>query len=262
MGRKKEKDGAKLFDQYYRAIYSDRWENLKQSMLRESQPVLLSEELSEPYYLDTASITAATALPVKEGDNVLDMCAAPGGKTLCIALRLKGTGSLVSNDRSPARRQRLKRVIETCLPEEYRGNITVSGHDSTKWGLYEKDRYDCVLLDAPCSSERHVLQDESELAKWSANRPRILALTQFAMLAAALDAVKVGGYILYSTCSINPEEDGRVIDKLFRKRNDRFEIIKLESDTDPSYEGYGNIILPDSSNGSGPLYYCLIRRIK
>lgn len=262
MGRKKEKDGAELFDKYYRDIYVNRWENLKQAMLKESEPVLLSEELTEPYYMDRASITAALALPVKEGDNVLDMCAAPGGKTLSIALRLKGTGSLVSNDRSPARRQRLKKVIETCLPEEYRSNLTISGHDSTKWGLYEKDKYDCVLLDAPCSSERHVLQDESELAKWSANRPKMLALTQFAMLAAALDAVRVGGYILYSTCSVNPEEDGRVIDKLFRKRNDRFEIVKTDSNTDPSYKGYGNIILPDTSNGSGPLYYCLIRRTK
>ncbi len=262
MGKKKEKDGAQLFDQYYRAVYSERWDSLRQAMLKESDPVLLSEELTEPYYMDRASISAALALPVKEGDSVLDMCAAPGGKTLSIALRLKGTGSLVSNDRSPARRQRLKKVIETCLPEEYRKNITVSGHDSTKWGLYEKDRYDCILLDAPCSSERHVLQDEVELAKWSTNRPKILALTQFAMLAAALDAVKVGGYIMYSTCSINPEEDSRVIEKLFRKRNDRFEIVNLCTDSDSSDTEYGNIILPDTSNGCGPLYFCLIRRTR
>ncbi len=262
MGKKKEKDGKALFEQYYSAIYADRWEGLKEAMLKESEPVLLSDSLAQPYYMDRASIIAANALPVQEENDVLDMCAAPGGKTLSIALRLKGTGSLVSNDRSPARRQRLKKVIETCLPEEYRQNISISGHDSTKWGLYEKDRYDCILLDAPCSSERHVLQDESELAKWSTNRPKVLALTQFAMLAAALDAVKVGGYILYSTCSINPEEDSMVIEKLFRKRNDRFEIIKTDLESDPSFTGYGNILLPDTSDGAGPLYFCLIRRTK
>lgn len=262
MGRKNKADSKELFDSYYREIYGERWDTLKEAMLKPSNPISLSDKLLTPYYLDKASLTAANALPVEKGNNVLDMCAAPGGKTLSIALRLDGKGSLVSNDRSPARRQRLKNVIDTCLDERQKSIITVTGHDSTKWGLYEKDVYDRILLDAPCSSERHVLKDESELSKWSANRPKVIALNQFAMLAAALDAVKVGGYILYSTCSINPEEDDKVIEKLFRKRLDKFELVCINTENYVEKTEYGYIILPDTANGEGPLFFSLIRRIK
>lgn len=261
MGKDKAGCGSDRFNSYYAQIYGQRWETLKQAMLKPSEPVLLSDRLRSPYYLDRASLHAVLQLPVKPGDTVLDMCAAPGGKTLSIALRLNGSGKLVSNDRSSSRRLRLRNVIESCLDDNQRAIITVTGHDSTKWGLYEKDTYDCVLLDAPCSSERHVLRDEKELDKWSPNRPKMLALTQFAMLAAALDAVKTGGYILYSTCSINPAEDDEVVGKLFRKRKDKFEIILNHTDNGAETTEFGQIILPDTSNGEGPLYYSLIRRI-
>ena len=262
MAKKTKIDSKELFDSYYREIYGERWECLKEAMLKPSNPISLSDKLLTPYYLDQASITAAESLPIEKGDNVLDMCAAPGGKTLSIALRLDGEGHLVSNDRSPARRQRLKNVIDSCLDERQKSIITVTGHDSTKWGLYEKDMYDKILLDAPCSSERHVLKDEAELSKWSANRPKVIALNQFAMLAAALDAVKVGGLILYSTCSINPEEDDKVIEKLFRKRSDKFELIQINSNNNAEKTQYGNIILPDRANGEGPLFFTLIRRTR
>ena len=262
MGRKVKANPKELFDSYYREIYVDRWDGLKEAMLKPSNPISLSDKLLTPYYLDKASVTAAQALPIEKGDKVLDMCAAPGGKTLSIALRLNGMGSLVSNDRSPSRRQRLKNVIDSCLSEEQKSIITVTGHDSTKWGLYEKDVYDKILLDAPCSSERHVIRDENELSKWSPNRPKVIALNQFAMLAAALDAVKVGGLILYSTCSINPEEDDKVVDKLFRKRKDKFEIVDISVQNDAEKTRFGCIILPDTNNGEGPLFFSLIRRIQ
>lgn len=262
MAKKTKTDAKILFDSYYRDIYKDRWDSLKEALLQPSNPISLSEKLLTPYYLDKASLTAAQALPIEEGDKVLDMCAAPGGKTLSIALRLNGNGLLISNDRSPSRRQRLKNVIDSCLNEKQKSIITVTGHDSTKWGLYEKDVYDKILLDAPCSSERHVIKDETELSKWSANRPKVIALNQFAMLAAALDAVKVGGLILYSTCSINPEEDDKVIEKLFRKRTDKFELVSINDQIDAEKTEFGYIILPDTSNGEGPLFFTLIRKTK
>lgn len=260
MAHKEKIPGSEKFENYYSEIYKDRWLLLKEALKKESNPVLLSETLTKEYFMDKASITAAQFLPVKENDCVLDMCAAPGGKTLVLALKLNGTGSLISNDRSSLRRSRLHNVIESCLPENLRANITVSGHDSTKWGLYEKEKYDCVLLDAPCSSERHVIQDPTALAEWGPNRPKTLAIQQFAMLASALEAVKSGGYILYSTCSINPLEDNMIIDKLCRKRSGKFEEIPLKTTAEKLDHGY--IYLPDSSNGIGPLYFCLIRKIQ
>ena len=80
------------FDDFYFDIYKDRWQGLKESFGKEKENVNLSEELRHPYFLDPASKMVASLLPVKKGDRVLDMCAAPGGKTLSIALRLSGEG--------------------------------------------------------------------------------------------------------------------------------------------------------------------------
>lgn len=249
------------FDNYYSEYYGDRWPSLKESLLIKSSPIELEEDIEKPYYMDQASILCAKLLKVEEGDTVLDMCAAPGGKTLVLATALKGTGLLVSNDRSSKRRARLHNVINDHLKEEWRSNIKITAHDSSKWGIFEQEVYDKILLDAPCSSERHVLGSPSALEMWTPNRPKRLAVQQHAMLAAALDAVKVGGTILYSTCAITPAEDEEVIEKLFKKRADRFSLIDFDCEFAEKRK-YGQIILPDTSKGRGPLYFCLIRREK
>ena len=155
----KQKKSRTTFDEFYKEIYCGRWERIKESFSLEKENVNLSDELKRPYFLDPASKMVASLLPVERGERILDMCSAPGGKTLSIALRLKGEGELVSNDRSPDRRTRLKTVIEECLSEDYRRIITIKGFDASSWCLYEQDAYDAVLLDAPCSSERHVYLD-------------------------------------------------------------------------------------------------------
>ncbi len=261
MAKRKEKvEGKILFDSYYSQLYQERWETLKQALLVEKQPIAFSEHLIKPYYLDEASVIAAKMLGVEDSDAVLDMCAAPGGKTLVLASLLKEGGTLVSNDRSSERRRRLKLVIAQHLDEQTQQRITVTAHDATKWSLYEKDAYDRILLDAPCSSERHVLTDPKALAMWTPARPKHLAITQFAMLASALEAVKVGGYILYSTCSINPMENEEVVEKLFTRRQGRAACIPT-SNSFTEQRSYGSIVMPDAQEGKGPLYFCLLRRL-
>ena len=257
----KQKKSRTTFDEFYKEIYSDRWERIKESFSLEKENVNLSDELKRPYFLDPASKMVASLLPVERGERILDMCAAPGGKTLSIALRLKGEGELVSNDRSPDRRIRLKTVIEECLCEEYRRIITIKGFDASSWCLYEQDAYDAVLLDAPCSSERHVYLDAKHLSLWSPSRPKRLAKEQFALLSSALIVVKKGGYILYSTCSINPEEDEGVVEKLFSRHEQEVEEIPLDLETSEK-RMRGRIIMPDTSNGLGPMYACLLRKKK
>jgi len=247
------------FDNYYASYYKERWPQLKEALLLKSTPIELKEELVQPYYMDEASIICAKLLNVKKDDIVLDMCAAPGGKTLILASALKGTGLLISNDRSSKRRSRLHNVIKDHLKPEYQENIKISAHDATKWGIFEKNVYDKILLDAPCSSERHVLSTPSALEIWSPNRPKHLAIQQFAMLASALDAVKPGGLVLYSTCAITPQEDEEVIEKLFKKRKGKFTLIDFNAEFSEKRK-YGQIVLPDSSNGKGPLYFCLIKK--
>lgn len=260
MAKQKGKaDGETLFGAYYQDIYQERWESLKVALIKDKVPITYTDGLIQPYYLDEASVLAAKLLGVERGETVLDMCAAPGGKTLVLASSLQGEGLLVSNDRSSARRARLKQVVKDHLSAEDQRCVQITAHDATRWSLHEQNRYDKILLDAPCSSERHVLHDPKALAMWSPSRPKRLAITQFAMLAAALEAVKKGGYILYSTCSINPMENEQVVEKLFEKRVGRFTI--MESTQVGSEERkYGSLILPDRGEGRGPLYFCLIRR--
>jgi 16S rRNA C967 or C1407 C5-methylase (RsmB/RsmF family) len=80
------------------------------------------------------------------------------------------------------------------------------------------------------------------------------------MLAAALEAVRIGGHILYSTCSISPLENEQVIGKLYKKREERFEEVSVFEPLSEQLE-HGFIIMPDTAAGRGPLYFCLLRRI-
>ena len=252
--------GAQRFEAYYHGLYQDRWESLRNALLQEPEQSPFNHGLMKTYYLDEGSILAASLLPVHQGDSVLDMCAAPGGKSLVLASKLAGSGFLLCNDRSSQRRGRLKKVLDEHLPPDWRSTVSISSHDATRWGLHQQEAYDSILLDAPCSSERHVLKDASALAQWSPARTKHLAVQQFAMLAAALEAVKTGGTIMYSTCAISRTENEGVVAKLQHKREGRFEEIRVAVQG-PERQEYGQIILPDTCGGKGPMYFCLLRRL-
>jgi len=246
------------FDTYYKGIWGERWDALKGAFGGEIDYCTLSEGLLKPYYLDRASLYPAKALDVQKGDCVLDMYAAPGGKTLVLALAKGKDGTLVANDKSADRRMRLKSVITEHLPSGIAETVHITSFDAATWGLYQQDMYDRILLDAPCSSERHVLSSPHYLSQWTPARTKQLAIRQFAMLAAALDAVKPGGRIVYSTCSISPLENDGIVEKLFKKRKNLFQIIDFEPEIGEKTK-YGIHILPDTT-GAGPIYYCGIEK--
>jgi 16S rRNA C967 or C1407 C5-methylase (RsmB/RsmF family) len=247
------------FNTFYQNLYPQRWQSLKDALLQQAQSVPYHERLLQPYYLDEGSILSALQLPLAQAHQILDMCAAPGGKSLILASRMPEDAQLTCNDRSRNRRFRLHSVLDNHLPSEIHQRVKVTSHDASRWALYEQSVYDAILLDAPCSSERHVLQDASALAQWTPARTKHLAIQQFAMLASALEAVKVGGYVLYSTCSISPLENEDVIAKLEKKRAGRYTEIDCEVPFTESLR-YGYIIMPDTAQGRGPLYFCLLRR--
>ena len=257
--KKKNKTGGEVkFDKFYFDLYAERWPRLKEALLKESEEKVSPEGLKEPYYMDTSSLLTASLLPVTPSSTVLDMCAAPGGKSLVLALNMEGKGLLVSNDRSPERRRRMRNVFSSCLPEKS-VEIKITGYNAESWGLYEKDMYDCILLDAPCSSERHVINDPKYLSLWTPSRPKRLEITQYAMLSSALMAAKENGYILYSTCSINSGENENNIAKLLSRHSDEVDIVDISVENSEKRK-YGSIILPDSSGGLGPMYFCLLQK--
>lgn len=255
------------FHDHYAAVFLDRWPALLESLqgAPHYRTLHFSPEL-DPYHMDEASFIAASQLDVQPGMEVLDMCAAPGGKSLVLASRLAGEGLLQSNDRSADRRGRLRRVVEQCLPEAWRAIVQISGHDASRWGVYEKDRWERILLDAPCSSERHVLESPRHLDEWSLSRIKRLAEQQGAMLAAAIDALKPGGEMVYSTCALAPEENDGVVAKILKKRKGKVEVMPaLKMDEQLGVVGdatqFGTHILPDRAEGRGPIYFARLRRV-
>lgn len=246
-----------LFLTYFQQIYGERWPRLYEALLNEAP------KLERPcfggfahYGMDEASMVAAEALQVAPGHDVLDLCAAPGGKTLILAENLKGKGMLVSNELSSARRLRLKKVVEEHVPTEIQGLIHVTGYDGNQFGLKRANQFDRVLLDAPCSSERHLLHEDQEQKDWKESRTKQLAMRQYSLLCSALLSLKSGGKLVYSTCSISPLENDEVIKRLLHRKKEE---VMLDPDTTDlaQYEEteFGFQLFPDRFEGKGPIYF-------
>jgi len=270
--------GEEGFEAYYKGIFGERWESLRKALFCENDPVeyhLASAQKS--YFLDSASVLAAACLPLEGAHNILDLCAAPGGKTLILAARMEKEARLFSNERSPDRKHRLSVVVETCLPSEIAERITVSCSDGATWCTRQRECFDRILLDAPCSSERHVISSPKYLSDWSLSRIKTVSREQWALLSSAYRLLEVNGILLYSTCALCPKENDEMIEQLqkkFNKEKDCFKILEAEADNSiksiftklefPACEKtkYGYQILPDQEKGAGPIYFSIIQKIK
>lgn len=272
MGKKK----APLLsmDSYFGEVFGSRWTDaLKPALLEPSKKVYVSgakssngDELETSdapvagaYALDRASLEPVYALDLKADQDFLDLCAAPGGKSL-MALHLSHAQIHARfNDSSKDRVARLKAVLYDYLPEETVKRLRITCGDGSRIGQKEPESFDRVLADVPCSTDRHHLQDGNE-GDWSLSSSKRLAVRQHALLCSALDATRSGGRIVYSTCSLSPLENDGVITKLMKSRKDQFEMIPSARPLGESTE-HGKIILPDTSNGYGPIYYAVIQKI-
>jgi 16S rRNA (cytosine1407-C5)-methyltransferase len=255
------KSGGEAFDRYYKNLYGPRWETLRRALLAPPAAGEYREGLTAPYRLDRASVLAARSLILPHEGLVLDACAAPGGKSLVIA-SLMGEGvRLLANELSGERRRRLTEALDGHLDREKRARVSVSGFDAAKAAgrKSELERFAGVLLDAPCSSERHVIRSETALARWTEARPRFLARRQWSLLSAAFLLAKTGASLVYATCALSPEENDGVAARLLEKYGDRV------SPDEPDFpEGektrFGRLILPDQWEGMGPMYVARFRK--
>jgi len=258
MSASERTSGADAFEARYARLFGERWQPLRAALLAPARQVAFSDCLEKPYYLDAASVEAALALPPLEGESsgsILDMCAAPGGKTLVLASRFPAPARITANELSRDRRSRLLSVLEEHLNGEALARVSVTGRDAARWSRFETDAYDRVLLDAPCSSERHVLSSPVHLAQWSEARVRNLAVRQWALLSGAFLVLRKGGFLVYATCALSPEENDGVVSRLAKKYpNARI--------VDPRGIGerteFGTHVLPDRADGAGPIYYALV----
>jgi 16S rRNA (cytosine967-C5)-methyltransferase len=162
---------------------------------------------------DAAAAIPARLLAVRPGETVLDLCAAPGGKTLQLAA---AGGAVTALDRSAAR---LKRLSENLSRMDLKAEVVVA--DAATWS--DDRTFDAVLLDAPCSATGTFRRHPDVL--WAAKPSDIakLAAVQTALLDAAADRVKPGGRLVYCVCSLEPEEGEAQITTFLTRRTD-FEI--------------------------------------
>lgn len=174
------------------------------------------------YSQEALAMMPVEAIGVEEGDIVLDVCSAPGGKSTQIGIKLNGTGLLVSNEVVSSRAGILYENISRMGFK----NVVITNSDSSVLAenLYEK--FDKVLVDAPCSGEGMFRKSEEARLNWNEANVKASATRQLEILTNASRCVKVGGKLVYSTCTFNLEEDEKVVAN-FLKNNPDFELLEL-----------------------------------
>lgn len=156
------------------------------------------------YYMQEPSATSAVSvLSPQKGEYILDLCAAPGGKSTQIATGIGDTGLLWSNEYVPAR----ARILQQNLERWGVRNHVVSSRDTRPLCEGLRDFFDAVVVDAPCSGEGMFRKEPQALTEWSLDNIRLCAARQDEILSNAAKAVKPGGRIVYSTCTFAPEEN-------------------------------------------------------
>lgn len=176
------------------------------------------------YAQDPSTALAPRLLSPRPGMTVLDACAAPGGKTAILAQMMENTGLIVATDSSSSRLRRLAANLGRLQVK----NVNALQHDWNQPEVpnFAKDRFDAILLDVPCSNTG-VMRRRIDV-RWRLKETDFakLAAAQLALLKSTLRVLKPGGALVYSTCSIDPEENEKVIERLIAEHPD----VKQESE--------------------------------
>ena len=177
------------------------------------------------YYLQEPSAMApAMLLDAQPGERVLDLCAAPGGKSTQLAAAMAEQGLLVCNEIHPKRAQILSSNIERLGF----GNTLVLNETPARLAQRFPGYFDRVLVDAPCSGEGMFRKEAAAVTDWSRETVALCAERQLGILREAAELVRPGGRLVYSTCTFAPEENEGVIGAFLRERPD-YEIISVEA---------------------------------
>lgn len=160
------------------------------------------------YYLqDPSAMLPAELLSAQPGDHVLDLCAAPGGKSTQIASQIGNDGFLLANEIHPARARQLSQNIERLGF----ANTVVSNETPERLSQRFPSYFDKILVDAPCSGEGMFRKNEDAIQHWSQENVLYCHERQLSILLQAAKMLKKGGRLVYSTCTFSPEEDEQTI---------------------------------------------------
>ncbi len=167
------------------------------------------------YVQEAASMIPPLALEIEPGQQVLDLCAAPGSKTSQIAMYLQGSGALVANDVQGSRLAPLGINLQRCGVN----NVIVTLMNGNAFKPYA-ETFDRVLVDAPCSGTGTIRKSFKTLLIWNPHILKKFSNEQLRLLNTGYHCAKPGGIVVYSTCSLEPEEDEEVISRFLEEHPD------------------------------------------
>jgi 16S rRNA (cytosine1407-C5)-methyltransferase len=211
------------------------------------------------YVQSLSSLLAPMALAPRPGEEVLDLAAAPGGKTIRIAALMKNDGRIAAVEPIRGRFFKLRANLERCgvtIARTYRA-------DGRSIGKKTPGRFDRVLLDAPCSSEARITaRDPESWAHWSPRKIKECARKQRGLLESALDALRQGGVLVYCTCSFAPEENEGVLAPVLAQRDVEVEALELPIPNvappfDPVLAGAVRVLPTETMDG---FFLCRLRK--
>lgn len=175
------------------------------------------------YVQEPAAMAPAECIDIKPDWKILDMCAAPGGKSTQIKNKLGANGVLVSNEIIPSRCKILTGNIERLGLE----NCVTTCMDTSRLASKFEGTFDMVMVDAPCSGEGMFRKDDVAISEWSVQNVKMCAERQADILENAAKALKNGGYIVYATCTFSLDENEMVVDN-FLSSHPEFELVSVK----------------------------------
>ncbi len=185
------------------------------------------EHLLGYYYVqEISSMLPVLVLNPKENEKILDLCASPGSKTTQMASCMKNTGLIIANELSFGRMKILSSNLERCGVT----NAIITRKDGAILcdRLFEKGfEFDKILLDAPCSGEGTLRNNPKTAMMWNAGGIKKMSFIQKRLISSVIKVLKIGGELIYSTCTFAPEEDEEVVDFALKKFPGQLKVEKI-----------------------------------
>nr|XP_020665957.1 tRNA (cytosine(34)-C(5))-methyltransferase, mitochondrial [Pogona vitticeps] len=226
-------------------------------------------KLKEYYLLNVASLLAVLALEIKNGEKVLDLCAAPGGKSIA-TLHCAWPGLLHSNEYDHLRAQWLRETLESFIPESLMHIVTLSQLDGREMGDLKPETFDKVLVDAPCSNDRSWLfSSDIQQATLQLAQRKALSAVQLQLLRSAIKALRPGGSLVYSTCTLSKGENSDVITEILNSCSDVLpgdmgalaNVASQEFVLASGVQQHELLVLPEKGRAWGPMYISKLKKI-
>ena len=165
------------------------------------------------YFQEPSAMAPVEAIPIEKGDYILDLCAAPGGKTTQAAAKLDGTGLIVSNE---IVEKRSKILAENVARLGFK-NVVVTNESPGKLEEKYEGFFDKVIVDAPCSGEGMFRKEKQAMECWSIEHTKSCGIRQRAIIDSAIKCLRKGGYLVYSTCTFAIEENENIARYILEK---------------------------------------------